>query len=145
MWFPPCTCKSGMLDEGLYRQDPSISLWSSGAGTTKFWGLRPKGLIPFTKFKASGADMYGNLTHWILPFLVQVRSHVHRKLEVWLTLGKFLCKFLKHLRRTVSELHRDMPALGSCIDHIQSYHKCEWSGLLGDIGGYSLFDGSYIP
>jgi hypothetical protein len=29
------------------------------------------------------------------------------------------------------------------IDHIQSYHECEWSGLLGDIGGYSLFDGSY--
>jgi hypothetical protein len=29
------------------------------------------------------------------------------------------------------------------MDHIQSYHECEWSGLLGDIGGYSLFDGSY--
>jgi len=26
------------------------------------------------------------------------------------------------------------------IDNIQSYYKCDWSGLLGDIRGYSSFD-----
>jgi hypothetical protein len=30
-------------------------------GPLKFWGLRPKGPIPFTEFKASGVDMYFDL------------------------------------------------------------------------------------
>jgi hypothetical protein len=28
------------------------------------------------------------------------------------------------------------------IEHIQSYYECEWSSLLADAEGYSLFDGS---
>jgi hypothetical protein len=35
--------------------------WSSGTGPLNFGGLRPKCLVPFTEFKASGADMYGTL------------------------------------------------------------------------------------
>lgn len=27
------------------------------------------------------------------------------------------------------------------IENIQLYHECEWSSLLADVEGYSLFDG----
>jgi hypothetical protein len=41
-------------------------------GPPNFGGLGPEGPIPFTEFRASGADMYGTLLHQILPFLVHV-------------------------------------------------------------------------
>jgi hypothetical protein len=52
-------------------------------GPPNFGGLGPKGLIPFTKFRASRVDMYGTLTHRILPFWVHVWSQIHQKSEVW--------------------------------------------------------------
>jgi hypothetical protein len=36
-------------------------------GPPNFGGSRPKCLIPFTKFRASRANMYGTLPHWIFP------------------------------------------------------------------------------
>ena len=30
------------------------------------------------------------------------------------------------------------------IEHIQSYSECEWSSLLADAEGYSLFDGQEV-
>jgi len=54
------------------QRTPAYPYEAPVPGPPNFGGLGPEGPIPFTEFRASGADMYGTLTHRISPFLVQV-------------------------------------------------------------------------
>jgi hypothetical protein len=48
-------------------------------GPLNFGGSRQKGLIPFTEFRTSRANMYSILPHQILPISVDVWCHFHWK------------------------------------------------------------------
>jgi hypothetical protein len=97
-------------------------------GLPNFWGLGLKGPIPFTKFRASRANMYGTLTHQIFPFLVHVWSaQIHRKSEVWRTPDKplrGLCRPNWELSR-----HKKNSTAQYCPDCDTDLSQVSWNRL----------------
>ena len=57
---------------------------------TKFQGLGLWGLMQITKFRASGAEMYGTMLHWILVFWDHVWYKFHENWTIGSSMGQLI-------------------------------------------------------